>query len=327
VYTKTSLGREAVDELTRSGAVSTYLKVLRENALLIFGPGDWAVLRDSLPLQYRGRLKDDIEKRRQPWRLAPAPPEIDLTLEPEIILGVDNAAPHAKPPKYPLPEFVDAPMVDLRSRIRSGAHTVADRDDFWEMCLLPVIDSLPPESRTFTMFDCYALQDSSRLLSRRTLGGRPPTPTDSGLGWFLSRIDGACRRNDRKASAVIHTLIDPGKTPFSINQISDALEQVTSDLSLDGLEVSVLAYKLGNESVERRLTNLLHHRSLIMNDKCRFLFNYGFSDADRFSSKNGQPRNDLPTVWSWFPELSPEFIEERSIIEEQSGKATRLLIS
>lgn len=323
MYTKTFLDDEAINDWARSDSAQAHLRILQENALIIFRPGDWRKLSDRLPTTVWGRLKQDLGQRRQQYRLLPGDANTDDTLSPEVVLGSGQTPQQSGPYRCTLPNFLDAPIVDLRSNIRNGSTMVANREEFWTLCLQPIIDSLPPEGRTIDYFDAYAFQDSSKILDKPRQGSVPTRTTHSGLGWLLSKLSSCQNDSGGKSVVTIYTEVDPGNSRFSVNDISRALEQVTEDVSLTNLEVTVVAYKLGGSTGERRLHELIHHRSLVINRKCRFHFNFGLKDADSFQA--GHPKNDIPRTWSWFRELSPEWPNEYfPLLKANERGATRL---
>lgn len=325
MYTKTILDDAAIKDWSQSDSAQAHLKILQENALIIFRPGDYKKLSVILPVAIWGRLKEDLGHRRQSYRVLDETTDSDQSLSPEVVLGDKEQPTHPDAHHCKLSHFVDAPLVDRRARIKSGSEMVASREEFWSMCLRPIIDSQPPGGRTIEYFDAYAFQDSSKLLSKPRQGSVPTLPTHCGLGWLLSRVATCPIQAGRKTSFTIYTEIDPGMSKFSIDEISRALEQVTASLDLSNLEVTVVAFKLGNRPVEQRLHDLVHHRSLVINRKCRFHFNYGLKDADSF--KAGEPKNDLPRTWSWFRELSPEWPNEFfPLLLANKSRACRLTV-
>jgi hypothetical protein len=310
VYTKTILDEAAISDWARSDSPKNHLYALRQEAILILRKGDWTRLSDALPFSVREQLKDDLSRRRMPYRLVEELPGGLSRMEPEVILGADESQEGSRPYRCRLFDFVDSPPVQVRSRIRSGGHDlIGNRDDFWELCLSPVIDALPEEKRLIDYFDQYAFSDAGAALQSQDARNHHDSGSFSGLGWLVRRIDSHVVDCGTPLTFRIHTEVEPGSSRFTADDIRASFEAVFAGLQLENVSLEVLSYDLGAvrdvklKQKVRVLRDAMHSRTLLFNRRANFSFNYGLRvcnlayEWERRSSADKTAGN-----WSWRPD-------------------------
>jgi hypothetical protein len=307
MFTKTVLSTEAIDDLAATTAPSIYLRILRDDALILFREGDYRLLSQRLPTQVWGRLKDDLGRRRQAYRITLANDDVVSQLEPEVILGDGHSETPDSPYRCRLHDFLDAPIVERRVSIRDGRESVKGREEFWNLCLLPVLEALPVGHRLIEYFDSYAFQDCRAALRQKAPSGQT-SATHSGLGWLIQALDQPEVSANGPVTLRIYTEVDPGKVFFSRDDISLVFQDLVDRLSLRTTEIEVYPLDLDRSSLSRDVRESLHSRSLIFNRRSRFIFNYGLKDANLNWDQGSRTFLDkMAANWAWKPELEPDW--------------------
>jgi hypothetical protein len=321
MYTRTRLDNDAISALANTDSPGQNLKALREEALLVLHPEDFRLLASGLPTSVWGRLKDDIGRRRQPCRIIPTNPEEVSRLEAEVIIGSSPINLLVAPYRCELGSFLDTPPVVRRSDFRLGERSVENRDEFWQECVTPVLDSLPQDGRIIEYFDSYALQDSFRADQRRIRS----LDVASGLAWFIQKLDEYSTGLSQAPRFLVYTEIDPGKKEFGKDRIRLALNALYLKKKPRNITVEVFAFRLKHGPNENALREALHSRTLMFNRRGNFRFNYGFRDANlQFDRRAGTEVDNLAGNWHWRSAAEPIWDELRfSALKSLRDSASR----
>jgi hypothetical protein len=273
MYTKTRISQSAIDAVGQNTALGQLLvTALRGNATLVITNEDISQLK-TLPTGIWNALKDDITKRRIKWRRVPDEQWFNLAdASIEVVIEEPASTEVRNPLQTEIVGYTEAPPVALRSDIRSGSRHIEDRDQFWQQCLLPVIESTHPRNRRVHLIDQYAFQDVFRISHTRRGQFRPNDLLNSGFVWLLTRLNSA---SESLPSKLQFTVTASASLELGAEQIRNLLETLTNKIDTSNLEIT--AHVISATETRLRPPGFIARR-LIINDIAQFQLSHGMRD-------------------------------------------------
>lgn len=275
MYTKTQISQSTVEAITQERVLGDLLlNVLRTHANLVITKEDIALLR-TLPTGIWVKLKDDLAKRRIKWRLVPDPEWQRISdASIEVMLEESNLHERSQPTRTVLADYTDTPPVALRAAIREGSHSLRDREQFWEECLKPVIESTSPtpSNRHVHLVDQYAFHDAHRMIFTRDGNLKHRNLLDSGLLWLLSKLNSFGKSISSKLN---FTITGTETDELDATQVIAMLSTITSCIDMRQLNLS--ANIVSGEENKRRPAGFIS-RQLIVSGNAHFHLSHGMRD-------------------------------------------------
>jgi hypothetical protein len=273
MYTKTRISQSAIDAIGQNTALGQLLvTALRGNATLVITNEDISQLK-TLPTGIWNALKDDITKRRIKWRRVPDEQWFNLAdASVEVVIKEPASTEVRNPLQTEIVGYTEATPVALRSDIRNGLRHIEDREQFWQECLFPVIESTHPRSRRVHLIDQYAFQDLFRISHTRKGQFRPNYLLNSGFVWLLKRLNSA---SESLPSKLQFTVTACASLDLGAEQIRNLLELVTNNIDTKNLEIT--AHVVSAAETPLRPPGFIARR-LIINDIAQFQLSHGMRD-------------------------------------------------
>lgn len=308
MYAKTFLDSSAIAELAKSENPKAYLSLFRESSILLLDRELRRQLSETLPTHVYKRLMHDIEKGRQLMRAIETQPQGGTRPVPDVI--VESQPQHAfQPPiRCKLREFDEVPLIERLIGLHRGEEEVRDREEFWKVCLRPVLEGVRSSTPTIEYFDSYVFHDSVRPLKKKTKDGIAKDRNHSGISWLLQKFEQFAAQLD--VQPVIHIYSEADKGDMTESDVLQEFEEIAQWLNPQRCSIKVHLFegKFVDAAVNKKLKHSLHSRTLLINRQHNFSFNYGTRNLGlEFNAATGEYEDQIQRNWTWKPAVSDEW--------------------
>lgn len=308
MYAKTFLDSGAIAELAASENPKAYLNLFRENSILLLDRELRKQLSEALPTHAYKRLMQDIEKGRQLMRAIEPQSQGASRPIPDVI--VESQPQHAlQPPvRCKLRDFDEIPLIERLIGLHRGERDVRDREEFWKVCLRPVLEGIRSPTPTIEYFDSYVFHDSVRPMKKKTNEGMLKDRSHSGISWLLQKFEQFASQSD--VDPVIHIYSESNKGEMTENDVLREFQEIVHWLNPQrcAIKIHLFESRFVDQVANKDLKHSLHSRTLLINRQHNFSFNYGTRNLGlEFNASSGEYEDQIQRNWAWKPAVSDEW--------------------